>query len=155
MEVIVPARLLFDTAKLARAVENAGRGAAAGMQVDFDVTTRTWKHRPKFIVRRPRPGEWEIYTIDKIYGIVSSGSPPHKIAAKSGGRLAFNKTGFRPKSRPRYIGSNKGRQADKDFRRPAAVNHPGHTAREFPEAIVKKWEKQLPSIFQRAIDSEV
>lgn len=147
--------MLFDTRKLSRAIDNALDGAALGAKVDFDTTTRTWNNRPTFLIRRTAPGERKVYTTDLIYHFVSGGTRPHKIRAKNGPSLGFYATGFRPKSRRRWLGSNKGRRADKDFIRPVEVNHPGTEAREYPEAVVEKWNDKMPQVLQRAIDAEV
>lgn len=156
VEAIVPRDLVVDVKKMDRAVNNALDGAALSAKVDFDVTTRTWRHRPGFLIKTPKYGIRDIYTLDKIYSYVSGGTRRHVIRAKKkGGRLAFFRSGFRPKSRHRYIGSNKGRRANKDFTMPEAVMHPGTKARELDEAVKDKWQKQLSKTLQRSIDAEV
>lgn len=153
-EVIVPKDLLFNPAKLARAIENTLDGVALNIKADFGVTTRTWKTRPAFYIRRARVGERTIYTDNEIYHYISGGTKPHPIRGRRG-RLGFYSKGFRAKSRVRFIGSNKGAQASQDFRTPKEVTHPGIKAREYPEAIGEKWDKKVGPIFQRAIDAEV
>lgn len=153
IKVFVPKSLVADPQKMARAVANALDGAAKGALEDFKVTTATWQHQPDFSIDTPNADRRVVGTDDEIYGYVSGGTKPHIIVAH-GKALAFPGGGFRPKSRPGYIGSNKGSKGGAVVFRPR-VQHPGTEARKFDEAIAEKWQKQLPVVMQRAIDSEV
>lgn len=154
-EAIVPKDMVVDVRKMTKIVDNAMSGAALAAKVDFDTTTRTWRRRPSFKIKKPKYGVRDVFTHNEIYMYVSGGTRPHIIRARRrGGRLAFYRSGFRPKTRHQYIGSNKGRMANKDFTRPEAVMHPGTKARELDVAIQRKWDKMLPGILQRAIDAE-
>jgi hypothetical protein len=153
MQVIVPTKFLRDPIRFERAIENTLDGAAKDIQVDFNVTTSTWNNKPRFYIRRSK-GERFIGTDGVVYKFISGGTRPHIIKAHTLKGLAFYATGFRPKSRVRYIGANKGQRANKDFRRPMVVHHPGTEAREYPQVIAEKWNKLLPGIFQRAIKAE-
>lgn len=153
VKVFVPKSLVANPQGLARAVANALDGAAKGALEDFKVTTQTWQHQPDFAIDTPSEDRRIVGTDDEIYGYVSGGTKPHIIVAH-GKALAFPGGGFRPKTRPRYIGSNKGSKGGAVVFRPK-VNHPGTTARKFDEAIAEKWQKQLPVVMQRAIDAEV
>lgn len=153
LKVFVPTSLVAQPDKLARAVANALDGAAKGALVDFKVTTQTWQHQPDFAIDEPSADRRVVGTDDDIYGFVSGGTKPHIIVAH-GKALAFPGGGFRPKSRPGYIGSNKGSKGGAVVFRPK-VSHPGTAPREFDEAIADKWQKELPVTMQRAIDSEV
>ena len=156
MEAVLPKDLVVDIKKMDRVVNNAMDGAALGAKVDFDVTTRTFRRRPAFLIKTPKYGVRDVYTIDEIYSYLDDGTRAHVIRARRrGGRLAFYRSGFRAKTRVRYIGSNKGRSANKDFSRPESVMHPGFPAREFSIEIQKKWQKMLNKILQRAIDAEI
>lgn len=142
--------LLSDPKKLSRVVENALSSAALGVKADFGVTVQTWSHKPKFTITK-KLGERVIKTTDEIYGYVDRGTRPHVIRAKRGGVLAFKGT-YRAKSRPRSISSTSGGASGASvFAK--AVRHPGTKARKFSETIAEKWDKQLPQIVQRAIDS--
>lgn len=156
IEAIKPKRDLLDPQRYLKAIENAGNETAKAVEVDFNVTTRTWSHKPAFkITHTPNSGEWKIATDDKIYGYVSEGTKRHPITAKNVPFLAYFKTGFRPKSRPGFIGSNVGAQAKKDFRGPKTVMHPGTKARKFAEAIKAKWDAEWPRQLARAIRAAV
>lgn len=153
IEVIkVKGGLLADPGKLSRVIENALSAAALGVKADFGVTTQTWKHKPRFTVVR-KTGERVISTDDKIYQYVDMGTRAHVIRARGRKPLAF-KTGFRAKSTPGKIGSTGGGASGPSvFAR--VVRHPGTKARRFSETIAKKWDRELPEITQRAIDSEL
>lgn len=153
VKVFVPKSLVANPQGLARAVANALDGAAKGALEDFRVTTATWQHQPDFAIDTPSEDRRVVGTDDEIYGYVSGGTKPHIIVAH-GKALVFPGGGFRPKSRPRYIGSNKGSKGGAVIFRPV-VHHPGTEARKFDEAIAEKWQKQLPVVMQRAIDAEV
>lgn len=153
VKVFIPRSLVADPQKLARAVTNALDGAAAGALVDFKTTTATWSHRVAFQIDKGRPDRRVVGTDDEIYGYVTGGTRPHVIVAH-GKALAFPGGGFRPKTRVRTIGSNKGSKGKGVvFRK--MVHHPGTDAREFEDAIAEKWQTELPVTMQRAIDSEV
>lgn len=146
---------IFDPTKYKTAIENSGNGSAKAVEVDFHVTTQTWTNKPKFDIKHTaNSGEWIIKTDDEIYGYVNSGTRPHIILPrKAGGRLRFFRTGFRPKSRVGWIGSNKGNSASKDETFAKSVHHPGTQARNFAKIIRIKWDKEWPRQLQRAIQA--
>lgn len=153
LKAIVPKSLAFDPKGMARAIKNGLDGAAKGAKVDFDVTTQTWKHKPAFKIEEPNPMQRTVSTDDEIYGYVDQGTRAHRIVARRAKRLRFM-SGFRPKTRQGYIGSNQGgTSGGVVFAR--AVNHPGTKPRKLAAAIAKKWQKQAAVIMQRAIDAEV
>ena len=152
MKVIIPKKFLKMPEALARAVENGLEGAARAAKADFGVTVQTWEHKPEFDIER-EPGKRTIWTGHKVYLYVTRGTKPHTIRAKNGKALAFSSQ-FTPKTTPRTIGSGPGGRGPADtFRR--EVQHPGTKAREFEEEIAEKWQRELPDVMQRAIDSEV
>lgn len=153
MRVIMPKSPLLDARAIRRALENTLTGAARSVKVDFDVTTQTWRERPRFKITR-QPMRRVVSTDSKTYLYVTRGTKPHVIRAKHAPFLAFQAPGFRPKTRPRYIGSNKGAEGEA-WVRARRVRHPGTKAREFEQVIGQKWQKQLPALLQRAIDAEV
>lgn len=141
MKVIVPRRLLADPKRVIRAVENALTGTAYAVKADFDTTTRTWKNRPKFAIKRSKLRRL-VATDSDIYRYLSRGTRV---------RYAVMSDGFAPKTRVGYLGSNAGKGGMVGFsRRPL----PGIKAREFEQAVHKKWTKEMPKQIQRAIDAE-
>lgn len=152
--LILPKKLIADPAKMARALTNGLNATAKGVQTDFNVTAQTWQHKPTFAITSPTPYQREISTSDEVYTFVNDGTKAHDIRPKQpGGRLLFT-TPFRAKTVPRQIRSNQGSKGTT----PAVaqvVHHPGTTARDFDQVIAQKWDKQFPTIMQRAVDSEV
>jgi hypothetical protein len=141
-----------DSARMRRAVENALTALAKGAEVDFKVTTQTWKHKPVFKVES-KPGERTVGTDDRIYGYVDEGTAPHIITPKRSKRLVFM-AGGRAKTRPRSISSGAGSPGStKAFAK--VVHHPGTEARDFSKTIAEKWRRQHEAIMQRAINAEV
>jgi hypothetical protein len=140
------------SARYARAIENAGNMSSKAVKVDFAVTVKTWKEQPEFTIDHSliKP-EWTIGTDNTIYKYVTGGTKPHKITAKNGKALSFFRTGFKPKTRVEWIGSNKGKIAKKDPTAVRSVNHPGTQARKFVETIGKKWEVEWPRQLARAL----
>lgn len=152
MKAIIPKRLLFDVSKLSRAIDNTLDSAAKAVQVDFEVTTQTWTNKPDFVIDEA-PGKRTVYTADEIYHYVNDGTRPHIIAAKNKKMLAFG-VPHGAKTTPKVIGSGSGSKGSTMvFKK--QVKHPGTQAREFTTVIADKWQKELPRLLQRAIDSEV
>jgi hypothetical protein len=156
MQVIVPERFT-DPKKLLRALRNGMKNVAADVKVDFVTTTRTWKHKPKFEITEVSEAEWIVSTDDSIWAMLDAGTKPHIIRPKRAKRLRFQWGGpgsYRPKSRPGYLGSNKGGiKGPIVFRR--QVRHPGTAPRKWTDAAKVKWDAQMGDIIQRAIDTEL
>ena len=143
MRVIIPREPFLDGAAIVRAVENSLSEAAASAKRDFMATTRTWDSRPEFTIDS-RPGVREVYTTSDVYGYLNAGTSV---------RRAVMVGGFRPKTRHRYIGSNKGKGGVVFVSKKLSL--PGIEAREFDIAIAEKWNDKMPALLQRAVDSEV
>lgn len=150
IDPIKPAKDFLNSKIYQRAIENAGNMTAKAVEVDFHVTTRTWVHQPDFeIDHTSGSGEWKVSTSDEIYGYVSGGTKPHIIKPKRARMLRFY-TGFRPKTRMSYIGSNKGSKGNKAVWAKAVAN-PGISGRFFEVAIKRKWDNEWPRQLARAI----
>lgn len=152
-KLIAPKGLLINVRAQRRVIDNALTGAAKGARVDFNVTTRTWDHRPDFAISTPEPFVREVSTDDPIYSMLNVGTPPHDIRPKRTRFLVFQ-TPFRSKTIPNDIRSRKGAKG-KTTVRAKVVRHPGTAARNWTTVIQAKWEKQLGPLLQRAIDSTV
>jgi hypothetical protein len=144
----------FLAINLANAIENQLDMTAKAIQVDFETTTRTWDERPPFKIDKIKFGR-RIYTTDEIYGYIAHGTRRHPITARNANYLAFFANGFAPKTRVGWIGSNQGSKANKDFRRPKEVIHPGIKARDYERVIKEKWDDEAPRQMQRAIRNEL
>jgi hypothetical protein len=149
---IIPKKFL--SLNLSKVIENQLEETAKAIKVDFEVTTRTWKERPSFFIKAIPNGR-RIYTDNFVYMLLDKGTKRHPIAARNAKFLAYFSGGFRAKTRPRWIGSNKGHAANKDFRRPHEVTHPGFPAREYESTIKDKWDKEAPRQFRRALRAEL
>lgn len=154
IKVKIPKQLATDPKLYARVIPTFLRDRAKDIRVDFLVTTRTWKTKPDFIIKKIQNG-YEIMTYNKIYKYVSGGTKPHIIKARRVPFLRFYRVGFRPKSKIRYIGSLKGARANKVLAIVKSVQHPGIQARDFDAAIGEKWTKQIPAILKRVLETEI
>lgn len=154
IKVVMPKSLKhLDASKYLKAVSNSLNMLAEDILVDFNVTTQTWASRPVFKIKKSDDYERTISTNDSVYFFLNFGTQPHVIAAKNAKSLSFQGKGFKAKTTPRFIGSGQGRKAQGKYLFPVSVNHPGNTARDFDIAISEKWEKRVPEIVQRAINS--
>lgn len=125
---------------------NAIRKAGTQIKKDFEATTRTWEHKPKFEIlislRHPPGPTILVATDDKIYRFVNEGTRPHPIFAgiytsKSRKKvLAFPSVSV-PKTKPGSLSSGPGRKSGGTILRPY-VQHPGTEARKFDQAVKKK-----------------
>lgn len=153
VRVIIPKQLATDAGRQARAVASALDATAKGTLADFEMTTATWGHKPPFAVTAPDPAERIVGTDDERYGWINNGTKAHTIRPRRTKRLRFPSS-FRPKTRPGTIRSGRGFRGG-PIAWARSVRHPGIKARGFDTAIAKKWQRQLPVLMQRAIDSEV
>lgn len=141
IEVIRPKGDAIDAKALAQAIETALDGAAEDVKVDFETTTRTWKRRPGFGIKR-KDGERLVSTDNDVYLFLNDGTRV---------RYATMTANFSAKTRVRYIGSYVGRGGVAFISRKHP--RPGIKARKFTEEIAKKWTRFLPRIIQRSIDA--
>lgn len=137
-----------------QAIERGTRKTAALIQKDFNATTRTWDHKPKFdITITQYPNSFEIIagTDDKIYLWVSEGTKPHVIAAKRSPYLIFQ-GGYRAKTRVGIIGSQAGgRDPNGEWFRKQQVQHPGFPGRQF----IGKIKKRRQTTFRQQVNQEI
>ena len=79
---IKPSKLKVDAIRLE--LLNEMRKVGTEVKKDFEKTTKTWKHKPKFVqsisLKPPGP-ELFVYTEDEIYMFVDEGTKPHLIFA--------------------------------------------------------------------------
>ena len=142
---IKPSKLKVDAMRLE--LLNEMRKVGTAVKKDYEKTTKTWKHKPKFEVdvslKQPGP-MLMVWTDDEIYGYVDKGTKPHLIFAgiytgKSNKKALKFPSKFKPKTKAGVIGSTAGSSGgDKIVR--AYVQHPGTKPRGFEEAIEKLWK---------------
>lgn len=160
MKAIKPKRLKDQDMRLE--LLNAMRKAGRAIQKDFEKTTRTWEHKPKFeaLTSLTGPGPVVLVGTDNlIYKFVDEGTKPHPIFAgvytgKSNKKtLAFQWGGpgsYTAKTTPRIIGSQAGGQSGEGVLR-AYVQHPGIKAREFDLTIQALWRTKFRDDMQAAM----
>jgi hypothetical protein len=139
---------------MARAITNTLNAVALDIKADFAVTTQTWGDKPMFAITSPTPYTRAIGTDNENYTRLNEGTRPHVIAPRPGGTLVF-RTPFKSKTLPRTIASGSGSKGANQVFTRKPIQHPGTEARQFDTVIKEKWDKQVGSIFQRAIDAEV
>ena len=149
-EAIIPRKLNFAGEFLDALIEQELDAAQAGVKKDFERTVRTWKNKPDFKTEK-QPGRRWVKTNNLLYFWLNYGTKRHPIAGKNGGRLAYFKTGFVAKSRPDALVSRSGKAANRDFRRPFEVVHPGTKPRNWSRVIQKKWQGKLSLNLRKAM----
>ena len=153
---IKPSRLKVDALRLE--LLNEMRKVATDVKKDYEKTTKTWKHKPKFEVNvslKPPGPTLIVETDDEIYGYVDKGTKPHLIFAgiytgKSNKKALAFPSKFSAKTRPGVIGSSAGSSGGPTVIRPY-VQHPGTKARGFEEAIEKIWKTKYKRRMERAM----
>lgn len=133
-----------------RELRNALRRVGYRLKKDFEGTTATWEHQPKFVVKShltkqlPSPSV-EVYTEDEIYRYVNEGTRPHDIWAgaytgKSEAKTLAFPSMFIPKTTPGSLEVDYGASGGETVFTPY-VRHPGTKARKFDQQIKEKREK--------------
>ncbi|MFA5323890.1 MAG: hypothetical protein WC373_14560 [Smithella sp.] len=155
---IKPAKLKEDALRLE--LLNSMKTFGTMMKKEFEKTTKTWKHKPKFEILRALSSnlgkvEVTVETNDEIYGYVNNGTKQHIIEPKKpGGKLSFMWGGpgsYSPKTSPGVIGSQKGGMSGGEKTVRAWVIHPGTEARNFDEMIAKLMQPRFKAQMQDAM----
>lgn len=145
---IKPARLREDAMRLA--LLNGMRRMGTKIKADFEKTTATWKHKPKFevMVSLTKPGPTVVVdTNDEIYRYVNDGTEAHVILPKKAKALRFPGT-FTSKTVPGVLEARQGSSGGGDvFAK--GVLHPGTKARNFDKMIARKWQ----GLFKREMEA--
>jgi len=155
IKVIKPQR--FKDAAFKKAIKDAAKAAGTEMEKDFQKTVATWSRKPKFekIVSIDPNVEVLVGTDNEVYGYVNDGTRPHLIFPKRAKALSFRwggKGSYKPKTRPRFIGSMPGGPTGPRVARPY-VQHPGTKAREFDKTIEKKWRSAFKRRMEQAMSA--
>jgi len=123
-----------------------------GVKKDFQEITETWEHEVVWesqisLVKGP---SMLVGSDDQILRWLNDGTPPHNIwAKKSMGYLQFQ-TGFKPKTKVNWIGSQKGGKFGAKVKR-ATVRHPGFEARNYEKVMKEKWEPKFKDRMKKAM----
>lgn len=139
-------------ARIRARVKKAMQEMGPEIQEDFEKTTATWEHEPKFHIKLTDFSDGlslEVYTQDQIYAWVNDGTRPYRIYPKNAWMLVFPGT-FRPKTTPRVIGSGPGYSGgDLQFR--PYVYHPGIESRDFDLEIEDIWKPKMKPRLEKAM----
>ena len=117
---------------------------------DFAQTTSSWEGEKPSFVPKTYISPAEIKIVVAVIGSklaknkwmwLDEGTRPHIIAARIAPRLAFFASGFQPKTYPNKLWTLPGSKANKDFRRPLSVKHPGTKARNWSKLIKERNER--------------
>lgn len=146
-KVIKPSRLKDDAMRLA--LLNGMRKVGTQIKQDFEKTTQTWDHKPKFETLVSLSGGPTVLvdTNDEIYHYVSEGTKPHIIRPKRARSLAFPGV-YNAKTTPGVLEARSGGSSG-DMVYTKEVRHPGTQPRKFDELIAKKWQSK----FKREMES--
>jgi hypothetical protein len=148
--IIPKKKFLGDINALERAIEQVLDNAGYDALSLFEDTTRTWKNRPTFYMRKIGAGR-SVGTRSNIYKFVDKGTRPHTIRPKrAGGVLRFKAGGFKAKTKPGRIQSFKG-SAGQKWISSKGVQHPGTEARGFSKDIGERMQKEITKEMKRAI----
>ena len=143
VEAILPSGPLFSDRQIKQAIDNALEETIKAIQVDFNVTTQTFKHGVGFAITRG--ADWrQVATDDEIYGFLNYGTRV---------RYATMTPDFQAKTTPRIIASRSGSGGVMYVRKDRP--RPGIKAREFDKTIAAKWAKEFPAQMNRALASEL
>lgn len=151
---IIPRPL--NVSGIRQALVDGMRDVGQRIREDFEDTTKTWNHQPKFEPAFPIPKVASdaitvtTETDDKIYGWTSEGTKAHDIPLVPGvKRLAFPSE-FIPKTFPGIIGSGVGFSGG-IMKFPIQVHHPGTQARKFDANIADKNRGNLKITMNQAM----
>jgi hypothetical protein len=140
--VILPNKDFLDAESIVNAVRVAVYSTAEAALIDFQVTTRTWVHKPLFELSN-KDTERIVCTYSKIYRFVAMGTSVRRVAMSKN---------FRAKTVVNAIRSNVGKGGVVFFSK--KLNLPGIKARNFHKVIAKKWQPRLVKLIQKSIKLE-
>lgn len=124
--------------ELAKAVRTTGGEA----KTDLEKTTETWKSRPEFaLVIRVQKAEFLVLTNSNIWSYLDQGVAPHIITPKRAKVLRFQRD-YSAKTEVKVLSSKAGGKSGPWVSK-KEVNWPGIEARNWGEAIAKKYRKRF------------
>lgn len=126
------------------------------IEKDFQKTTKSWNRKVRFVkIVAISKNKIEILvgTDDEIYRYVTEGTRPHVILPKNAPALRFQRT-YKAKTTPGVIGSSSGGSSGPTVFS-SGVIHPGTKARNFDDAIAKRWKKRFKRRMEAAMREAV
>jgi len=142
----------FNDRAAQRAFEQQMKVIAKEWEKELGKTTATWEDKPAFKVRLERRAKLYAVTAevsDMRWIWIDQGTKPHDIVPKRpSGVLAFPSV-FKPKTRKRYLGSNRGYSGG-PMRYAKRVKHPGIEAREWTPMLSRRLTPKFMKTVQDA-----
>lgn len=152
LRVFVP-KTVFDDARAVRNIQHVMTSKTGPeLRKEFEKTIKSWDDRPNFQMEHyfgVRVLWVKVYTYSTVYRLVNAGARPHEIRPRKARLLRFQSQ-FKPKSRPRLIGSFAGGKSG-DYVSARSVHHPGFEAREFDQEISEQYQDTFRKDIQDAI----
>ncbi len=139
---IVPIGVVFDVRKAKHIADKNMKELANSAQAKFEKVTSSWKTSVDF-KQTETSGSYKISTDNAVFGYVNSGTKPHKTVPRGAKMLQFQ-TGYKPKTSPNSLGVSGSSYSGATLVR-KSVNHPGTTARNFDNQILKEVGQELKS----------
>lgn len=156
-EIILPKGKMIDTAKLRRNIDAALKRASSVVAGDFNKTTATWSHKPKFAKKGPawryKARQLLVSTTHAQYAWVSLGTKKHFIKPTKAKALRW-RSGYKAKTRSGVIGSSPGGRTG-PWRHSKGHKVKGIEARKFQTAIAKRRRTAMTKLCQAAVHISV
>lgn len=146
----------FESEPLLRAIAIEQQSIAEKVKQDFEATTKTWKHKPKFEILTDIDAKGNVTTLvgtdDERYGWIDKGTRRRTIKPRpenKSGLLVFP-SGYSPATKPGFIGSYPTGSYGPLVFTPIVKKHK-IKARRFTETIAKKWKPKYRRALERVL----
>jgi len=153
IRVFVPKEVFNETKAYTQVSHVMTQKTGPDLRREFARTYRSWDHQPNFQQDHyfgVRVMWVKVFTYSQQYRLVNAGARPHSIFPKHAGRMLHFRTGYKPKTRPRLIGSFTGGKFG-DYISTPMVHHPGFEGREFDQTIAEEYQETFRDDIQEAI----
>lgn len=154
INVSVPKKLFLDADFVNEITEIMKNEVAPDLKHLFRGTTNGWSEKPSWrqkLTKRSSEISMEVWTEDKIYGLVNAGSPPHTITPRNGGFLRF-RPGYRSATTAGSIISRRVYRSGNPVTA-SSVKHPGFVPRRFDELISREYDPKFRESVQKAVEN--
>lgn len=119
---------------------------------DYQAITDTWEHEVVWdgaISLKGGP-TMIVGTDDQIFKWLNDGTKPHDIPKGMSKKTLMYQTGFIPKTKPNWIGSQKGGKSG-NYVYSKKVHHPGIEARNYEKIMTEKWKPLFKQRMEEAM----
>ena len=143
---------------------NEARKISTEIKKDFDLTAKTWDHKPKFkkeVGFGAKSLKIEVSTDDALYAIVSEGSEGKPRVARGAGLAidgkprALTLIPYIPKTTPGELEAKSGGpdESQPTIFRKYALNAGKIRPRKFDDLVFEIWDEKLPERLQEALEA--